>query len=270
MLDNHTWDLVSRPPDTNVVTGKWLFRHKLTLDGSLDRYGSFGASPSAPKWTTTRPSSMSSSLPPFESSSPSLSLGTGRPINSTSRISSSTTLYGDCLLQPAHRLRRRRSSGSSLPTELLQYGLKQAPRAWYRSLRLILGLHRFAEAKSDMSLFIYRRGNDTIYLLLYVDDMLTASTTDLLQCTIITLQREFVMKDLGPLHHFLGITVERRSQGLFLHQRQYTTNILERAGMSDCKPCSTLVDTHAKISEDDGPPVADAMSYRNLTGALQY
>jgi hypothetical protein len=47
-------------------------------------------------------------------------------------------------------------------------------------------------------------------------------------------------------------------------------NILERAGMSDCKSCSTPVDTQAKLSEDDGPPVADATSYRSLTGALQY
>jgi hypothetical protein len=38
LLANHTWDLVSCPPGTNVVTGKWLFRHKLTSDGSLDRY----------------------------------------------------------------------------------------------------------------------------------------------------------------------------------------------------------------------------------------
>ncbi|XP_020396473.1 uncharacterized mitochondrial protein AtMg00810 [Zea mays] len=78
------------------------------------------------------------------------------------------------------------------------------------------------------------------------------------------------MKDLGPLHHFLGITAEHRSQGLFLHQRQYAIDILERAGMSDCKPCSTPVDTQAKLSEDDGPPVANATSYRSLTGALQY
>jgi hypothetical protein len=45
------------------------------------------------------------------------------------------------------------------------------------------------------------------------------STVDLLQHTIVTLKRKFAMKDLGPLHHFLGITAERRPQGLFLHQR---------------------------------------------------
>jgi hypothetical protein len=76
----------------------------------------------------------------------------------------------------------------------------------------------FIEAKSDTSLFIYRRDKAIVYLLLYVDDVvLTASTDDLLQRTILALQREFAMKDLGPLHHFLGITAERRPQGLFLH-----------------------------------------------------
>jgi hypothetical protein len=79
-----------------------------------------------------------------------------------------------------------------------------------------------------------------------------------------------MMKDLGPLHHFLGITAERWPQGLFLHQRQYAIDILEQAGMFDFKPCSTLVNTQAKLSEDDGPPVAYAMSYQSLTGALQY
>jgi hypothetical protein len=59
---------------------------------------------------------------------------------------------------------------------------------------------------------------DLVYLLLYVDDIiLTASNTELLHRTISALQREFIMKDLDPLHHFLGITVECRPDGLFLH-----------------------------------------------------
>jgi hypothetical protein len=61
----------------------------------------------------------------------------------------------------------------------------------------------FIEAKSDTSLFIFWCGTDTIYLLLYVDDIvLTASSAALLQQTIYALKWEFAMKDLRPLHHF--------------------------------------------------------------------
>jgi hypothetical protein len=123
------------------------------------------------------------------------------------------------------------------------YGLKQAPRAWYNRFATYLTTLGFIEAKSDTSLFIFCRGSDTVYRLLYVDDIiLTVSSMELLRRTISALQREFVMKDLGPLHHFLGITVEHRPDGLFLHQRTYTLDILKRAIMADCKPYTTPID----------------------------
>ena len=40
--------------------------------------------------------------------------------------------------------------------------------------------------------------------------------------------------------------------------------------MTDCKPCSTPVDTQAKLSADLGDPVADPIAYQSLAGALQY
>jgi hypothetical protein len=98
------------------------------------------------------------------------------------------------------------------------YGLKQAPWAWYNRFAAYLTTLGFIEVKSDISLFIFRHGSDTVYLLFYVDDIiLTASSTELLRRTISALQRKFAMKDLRTLHHFLGITVERRPDGLFLH-----------------------------------------------------
>jgi hypothetical protein len=35
---NKTWRLVDRPPGANIVSGKWVFKHKLNPDGTLDRY----------------------------------------------------------------------------------------------------------------------------------------------------------------------------------------------------------------------------------------
>jgi len=78
------------------------------------------------------------------------------------------------------------------------------------------------------------------------------------------------MKGLGDLHHFLGMHVQRSSDGLLLSQRQFMLEILERAGMTDCKPCSTPVDTNPKLSAAEGAPLVNGTDFRSLTGALQY
>lgn len=38
LQSNHTWCLIPRPPRANIVTSKWVFKHKLHPDGSLKRY----------------------------------------------------------------------------------------------------------------------------------------------------------------------------------------------------------------------------------------
>jgi hypothetical protein len=129
----------------------------------------------------------------------------------------------------------------------------------------------FASSKSDSSLFIFRRGSDIAYLLLYVDDIiLTANTTPLLQHVISSLNREFSMSDLREIHHFLGINVHHTTHGLFLSQHQYALEILDRANMLNCNPISTPVDTKSKLSSRAGKPCSDPTLYRSLAGALQY
>jgi len=274
LIANNTWTLVPRPPGVNLVTGKWIFRHKLHTDGSLDRYKA--------RWVlrgfTQRPG-----IDYDETFSPVVKPATIRVVLSMAlsqdwpihQLDVKNAFLHGTLTETVYCIQPAGFVDSSRPEFVCRlnkslYGLKQAPRAWHnRFASHILSLG-FVEAKSDTSLFIFRRGSATALLLLYVDDIvLTASSDSLLRQIIGALQHEFAMTDMGPLHHFLGISVTRSTGGLFLSQRQYSQDILERAGMSECKPCSTPVDVHSKLSAD-GPPVTDPTQYRSLAGALQY
>nr|XP_020156851.1 uncharacterized mitochondrial protein AtMg00810-like [Aegilops tauschii subsp. strangulata] len=108
-------------------------------------------------------------------------------------------------------------------------------------------------------------------LLLYVDDIvITASRTDLLRDIIGRLGSEFRLKDLGALHFFLDINVRRDASGFFLHQGQYALDLLDHAGMTDCKPAATPAEAKPKLSAIAGQPATGVALYRSIVGALQY
>ncbi|GKD63807.1 ribonuclease H-like domain-containing protein [Tanacetum coccineum] len=115
-----------------------------------------------------------------------------------------------------------------------------------------------------------RHGTDTAYLLLYVDDIVLATSFEsLLQQIIRSLHQEFAMTDLGPFNYFLGISVTRDSSGLFLSQNKYAIEILDKAHMDNCNPSQTPIDTESKLGSD-GDPVSDPTLYLSLAGSLQY
>ena len=88
------------------------------------------------------------------------------------------------------------------------YGLKQAPRAWYSRLSMKLQTLGFAPSKSDTSLFIFTNPQLSMFVLIYVDDIIvTSSSNDAITKLLKNLGSEFALKDLGDLHFFLGIEV---------------------------------------------------------------
>ena len=272
---NKTWRLVPAPPGTNIVSGKWIFCHKYNPDGSLSRH--------KVRWVV-RGFSQQPGVDFDETFSPVVKPATIRIVLSLATTNSwpihqldvkNAFLHGhlDEVVYSQHPSGFIDPNHPTHVCRLLKslYGLKQAPRAWFHCFASFARSMGFTESKSDASLFIFCRNSAAAYLLIYVDDIiLTTSTTSLLRSIIHMLSNEFAMKDLGPLHHFLGISVTRTATGLHLSQRQYILDILAHAGMRDCHPVLTPVDTKAKLSASDGAHVADPSFYRSMDGAIQY
>jgi histone deacetylase 1/2 len=153
------------------------------------------------------------------------------------------------------------------------YGLKQAPRAWYARLSSKLQSLGFKPSKADVSLFVYNKGGVMIYLLIYVDDIIVASSsTAATEALLKDLQADFAPKDLGELHYFLGIEVKKVCDGILLTQHKYTLDLLHRVGMTGCKPMNTPMSSTDKLTLHDGEPLGskDSTEYRSIVGALQY
>ncbi|KAK3017468.1 hypothetical protein RJ639_006418 [Escallonia herrerae] len=106
-----------------------------------------------------------------------------------------------------------------------------------KSSKALVVDHGSLSGSKYSSLFVYRHDNQMMILLLYIDDIiLTGNNNALLDEFTADLGRMFSMKDLGPLHFFLGIQVNRTPDGLFLHQSKFAGDLLQRAIMVDSKP----------------------------------
>jgi histone deacetylase 1/2 len=132
----------------------------------------------------------------------------------------------------------------------------------------------FRPSVTDTSLFILWRSDVTIFLLVYVDDIivLSSSATAIPQL-IAQLGSSFFVKDLGVLHYFMGIEVSSPSSGrLVLRQRKYALELLARASMLKCSPVTTPMSCSERLCSVDGDVLSseEATHYRSLVGGLQY
>lgn len=186
---NNTWVLVPCPPGANVVSGKWVFCHKLNPDGSLDRYKA--------RWVlrgfTQRPG-----IDFGETFSPVVKPATIRTVLTVAlsqdwpihQLDVKNAFLHGTLTETVYCVQPAGFVDPTRPCDVCRlnkslHGLKQAPRAWYDRFATHLLSLGFHGAKSDTSLFVYRRGSATVYLLLYVDDIiLTASSASLLHQVI--------------------------------------------------------------------------------------
>ena len=84
------------------------------------------------------------------------------------------------------------------------------------------------------------------------------------------LSQHFEMKDLGTLSYFLGFEVTSFSNGYYLSQAKYASDLLSKVGIIDNKIVSTPLEYNAKLTPLDDEPISDATRYHQLVGSLIY
>ena len=146
------------------------------------------------------------------------------------------------------------------------YELMQAPRAWFARLSTSLHGLDFTFSKTDTSLFLCFHQDSTIFILVYVGDIIIANNngTDI-KTLIRLLRQDFSLKDLGDLNYFLGIQAIRHGSDKILAQEKYITDLLARANS-----VTTPMVTGLPLSKTRGDPIENITAYCRLVGGLQY
>uniref|UniRef100_A0A2N9HY75 Reverse transcriptase Ty1/copia-type domain-containing protein n=1 Tax=Fagus sylvatica TaxID=28930 RepID=A0A2N9HY75_FAGSY len=232
----HTWDMTTLPPSKSAVGCKWVYKIKTRADGSVERYKAR---------LVARGFTQEYGIDYEETFAPVARLTSVRSLLAVAAVRhwplfqmdvKNAFLNGDLLeevyMQPPPGYPDSQNQVCRLRRAL--YGLKQAPRAWFAKFSsVVMTLQAFRDLQKFLS-------------------------------------QQFEMKDLGTLSYFLGLEVTSSSDGYYLSQAKYASDLLSKAGLTDSKTVSTPLELNVKLNTTDGEPLSDATLYRQLVGSLIY
>ena len=136
------------------------------------------------------------------------------------------------------------------------YGLKQASHQWYFKFHGVISSFGFMENVINQCIHLKVSGSKFIFLVLYVDDILLASSyLGLLQKVKQFLAPNFDMKDVGKTSYAIDIETlrDKSLRILGLSQRAYINKVLERFRMKDCSPGVAPIVKVDKFFQDQCP-----------------
>lgn len=279
LQSNEVWELVEPPPNQRVIGSKWVFKRKVDADGVVERYKArLVAQGCTQKFGFDYEETFSPVLR-FESVRSVIALGAQHKLQLHQMDVSTAFLHGELteevyMKQPEGFIEQ---GNEHLVCHLNRsiYGLKQSPRCWNHALDSRLKEMGFKQTSGDPCLYVHLDSEGEMFLVaVYVDDIVLGGRSEAkMNAVKEELSHRFEMKDLGPLHHFLGVKViQNRDTGVvWIGQPVYTRKILQRYGMQDSKPISTPVNPDIKlVASEEADDVCNQQRYQAVVGSLLY
>ncbi|KAK4390127.1 Retrovirus-related Pol polyprotein from transposon RE2 [Sesamum angolense] len=270
---NNTWIVTPLPEGKKAIGCKWVYKLKLNADGTVDRHKArlvskgYNQIEGVDYVDCFSPVAKTVTVRVFLA----IAAAHNWPIHQLDV--NNAFLHGhleeDIYMLPPE--------GSSVPSGMVcklarsLYGLKQASRQWNLEFSSKLALFGFRQSSHDYCLFIKHTELGSLFLLVYVDNvLLTGPSMELLQEVKTYLHELFTIKDMGAARYFLGLEIARSTLGLYVTQTKYVLDIVHDAGLSNAKGVSTPFPQGLKLSSDCGALLPNPDSYRWLIGRLLY
>jgi len=266
--NNDTWDLTVLPSGGKTIGVKWVFKTKFNENGEVVKYKAR---------LVAKGYCQQHGIDYAEVFAPVARLDTIRIVISIVAQKSwvvcqldvkSAFLHGEITEEvfveqpPGYEQKGQEAKVYRLKKAL--YGLKQAPRAWYSRIDAFFSKEGFIKCPYEHTLFIKTAGGGKILILcLYVDDLIfTGNDNAMFEEFKKSMKTEFDMTDLGRMKYFLGIEVLQKADGIFITQRKYAQEILERFNMAQCNSVYNPVVPGFKLTKDEEGVAADSTVYK--------
>ncbi|UYV82302.1 hypothetical protein LAZ67_21001661 [Cordylochernes scorpioides] len=271
---NNVWELTPLPKDKKIIICKWTYKQKLNSKGEIERYKArlvakgFNQKFGRDYEETFAPIVKHSTIRAF------LAASVYKGMQVIHLDVKTAFLHGDLdkeLYMELPEGLHTKQTNKVCKLKKAIYGLKQAGRSWNTKIASTLIKNNFKQSIVDPCLFTKNEENHSIYLILYVDDMLLASDSEIIiQNTVKTLEKEFEIKNLGDPTQFIGIEISRNREGeLLLSQKSKIQELVERYNLQEAKPTFTPMESgYPGISDEKLLP--NNVQYQQLIGSLLY
>ena len=131
----------------------------------------------------------------------------------------------------------------------------------------------FTQTSSDPCLYTAAEG-EMFIIAVYVDDIVMAGSDDRrMEEVKNTLSMRFEIKDMGELHHFLGMKIvqDQKTGNVWIGQPAYAQSVLQKFGMESAKPVNTPINPGMKlVKTTEDLDTIDQGLYQSAVGSLLY
>ncbi|CAG4926146.1 unnamed protein product [Colias eurytheme] len=253
LAENRTWEFCQKPNDCKVISSKWVF--KIKYINGVKHYKAR---------LVARGFEQNNDIDYNDIYAPVAKLTTFRLFVSVATLLklpihqmdvTGAFLYGEIKDNVYLQLPEGAFNSNNNVVKLHKslYGLKQSPKHWNDKFNSVMIQENFVKSKADSCLYVKSNDKCKIYVLLYVDDILTFGTDETSVNEFKSmLCKKFRMKTLGLISDFIGINVKQNLEtGVTeLSQKEYLLNVLKRFHMENCKPVSSPIDQNFVFSQN--------------------